>query len=150
MTCEISLRVLRAVAGLNWCWLHRIADHRDDGELRHSFAAVRPPDGLYRLLVRGRSEIATGSLPNESALVREVREHVLAAQATTGLSAEPQQRLQCATARITDLDSCGMLGLAGAAEIWLDDDASGYGWSFTDVADNDGVGLAEVAVLQCC
>jgi hypothetical protein len=81
-------------------------------------------------------------------LVLEVREHVLAAWATTGLSAEAQQRLQSATVQITDLNDRGMLGIAGTDEIWLDDDALGYGWSFTDDADNDGDGEADLAVPE--
>jgi hypothetical protein len=61
---------------------------------------------------------------------------------------EAQQRLQSATVQITDLDSRGMLGIAGTDEIWLDDDALGYGWSFTDDADNDGDGEADLAVPE--
>jgi hypothetical protein len=43
----------------------------------------------------------------------------------------------------------GMLGASGAAgttEIWLDDDALGYGWSFTDDADVDGDGEPDLEV----
>jgi hypothetical protein len=43
----------------------------------------------------------------------------------------------------------GMLGASGAAgttEIWLDDDALGYGWSFTDDADLDGDGEPDLEV----
>ncbi|MGV2335241.1 MAG UNVERIFIED_CONTAM: hypothetical protein LVR18_14385 [Planctomycetaceae bacterium] len=82
-------------------------------------------------------------------LVLRVREQVLAAWATTGLSAEAMARLQSTTVEISDLNDRGMLGLSGAAgttEIWLDDDALGYGWSFTDAADLDGDGAADVDV----
>jgi hypothetical protein len=79
-------------------------------------------------------------------LILRVREQVLAAWATTGLSAEAMARLQSTTVEISDLNDRGMLGLSGAAgttEIWLDDDALGYGWSFTDSADLDGDGEAD-------
>jgi hypothetical protein len=82
-------------------------------------------------------------------LVLRVREQVLAAWATTGLSAEAMARLQSTTVEISDLNDRGMLGLSGAAgttEIWLDDDALGYGWSFTDSADLDGDGEADMDV----
>jgi hypothetical protein len=82
-------------------------------------------------------------------LVLQVREQVLAAWATTGLSVEAMARLQSATVEICDLNDRGMLGLSGAAgttEIWLDDDALGYGWSFTDAADLDGNGEADLDV----
>jgi hypothetical protein len=76
-------------------------------------------------------------------LILEVREQVLAAWATTGLSAEAMALLQSTTVEIRDMNDRGMLGASGAAgttEIWLDDDALGYGWSFTDDADVDGDG----------
>ncbi|MFM8479104.1 MAG: hypothetical protein ACKOEO_25230, partial [Planctomycetaceae bacterium] len=76
-------------------------------------------------------------------LILEVREQVLAAWATTGLSAEALALLQSATVEIRDMNDRGMLGASGATgtfEIWLDDDALGYGWSFTDDADVDGDG----------
>jgi hypothetical protein len=84
-------------------------------------------------------------------LVLRVREQVLAAWATTGLSAEAMARLQSTTVEISDLNDRGMLGLSGAAgttEIWLDDDALGYGWSFTDSADLDGDGEADMDVPE--
>jgi hypothetical protein len=81
-------------------------------------------------------------------LVLAVREEVLAAWATTGLTGEALQRLQSATIQITDLNSRGVLGLAGTDEIWLDDDALGYGWSFTDDADLDGDGEADIEVPE--
>jgi hypothetical protein len=40
----------------------------------------------------------------------------------------------------------GLSGAAGTTEIWLDDDALGYGWSFTDSADLDGDGEADLDV----
>jgi hypothetical protein len=40
----------------------------------------------------------------------------------------------------------GASGAAGTTEIWLDDDALGYGWSFTDDADVDGDGEADLEV----
>jgi hypothetical protein len=59
--------------------------------------------------------------------------------------------LQSATVEIRDMNDRGMLGASGAtgtSEIWLDDDALGYGWSFTDDADIDGDGLADVDVPE--
>ncbi|MGV2340535.1 MAG UNVERIFIED_CONTAM: hypothetical protein LVR18_43290 [Planctomycetaceae bacterium] len=53
--------------------------------------------------------------------------------------------------QISDLNDRGMLGLSGATgttEIWLDDDALGYGWSFTDSADLDGDGEADMDVPE--
>jgi hypothetical protein len=82
-------------------------------------------------------------------LILEVREQVLAAWATRGLSAEALALLQSTTVEIRDLNDRGMLGASGAAgtsEIWLDDDALGYGWSFTDDADVDGDGEADLKV----
>jgi hypothetical protein len=60
-------------------------------------------------------------------------------------------RLQSTTVEISDLNDRGMLGLSGATgttEIWLDDDALGYGWSFTDSADLDGDGEADMDVPE--
>jgi hypothetical protein len=82
-------------------------------------------------------------------LILEVREQVLAAWATTGLSAEALALLQSTTVEIRDMNDRGMLGASGAAgtsEIWLDDDALGYGWSFTDDADVDGDGEPDLEV----
>jgi hypothetical protein len=82
-------------------------------------------------------------------LILEVREQVLAAWATTGLSAEALALLQSTTVEIRDMNDRGMLGASGAAgttEIWLDDDALGYGWSFTDDADVDGDGEPDLDV----
>jgi hypothetical protein len=82
-------------------------------------------------------------------LILEVREQVLAAWATTGLSAEAMALLQSTTVEIRDMNDRGMLGASGAAgtsEIWLDDDALGYGWSFTDDADLGGDGEADLEV----
>jgi hypothetical protein len=82
-------------------------------------------------------------------LILEVREQVLAAWATTGLSAEALALLQSTTVEIRDMNDRGMLGASGAAgttEIWLDDDALGYGWSFTDDADLDGDGEPDLEV----
>ncbi|MFM7057511.1 MAG: hypothetical protein ACKO2P_11385, partial [Planctomycetota bacterium] len=84
-------------------------------------------------------------------LILQVREQVLAAWATTGLSADAMALLQSATVEIRDMNDRGMLGASGAAgtsEIWLDDDALGYGWSFTDDADLDGDGLADIDVPE--
>ncbi|MFM8478179.1 MAG: hypothetical protein ACKOEO_20535, partial [Planctomycetaceae bacterium] len=82
-------------------------------------------------------------------LILEVREQVLAAWATTGLSAEALALLQSTTVEIRDMNDRGMLGASGATgttEIWLDDDALGYGWSFTDDADVDGDGEPDLDV----
>jgi hypothetical protein len=79
-------------------------------------------------------------------LILEVREQVLAAWATTGLSAEAMALLQSTTVEIRDMSDRGMLGAAGTTEIWLDDDALGYGWSFADDADVDGDGEADLEV----
>jgi hypothetical protein len=53
---------------------------------------------------------------------------------------------------IRDLNDRGMLGASGAAgtsEIWLDDDALGYGWSFTDEADGDvPAGTVDLATVM--
>jgi hypothetical protein len=85
-------------------------------------------------------------------LILEVREQVLAAWATTGLSSDAMARLQSATVEIRDLNDRGMLGASGAAgtsEIWLDDDALGYGWSFTDEADGDvPAGTVDLATVM--
>jgi hypothetical protein len=84
-------------------------------------------------------------------LILQVREQVLAAWATTGLSAEAMALLQSATVEIRDMNDRGMLGASGAtgtSEIWLDDDALGYGWSFTDDADVDGDGLVDADVPE--
>jgi hypothetical protein len=82
-------------------------------------------------------------------LILEVREQVLAAWATMGLSAEALTLLQSTTVEIRDMNDRGMLGASGAVgttEIWLDDDALGYGWSFTDDADVDGDGEPDLDV----
>ncbi|MFM8478051.1 MAG: hypothetical protein ACKOEO_19880, partial [Planctomycetaceae bacterium] len=82
-------------------------------------------------------------------LILDVREQVLAAWATTGLSAEALALLQSTTVEIRDMNDRGMLGASGATgttEIWLDDDALGYGWSFTDDADMDGDGEPDLDV----
>ncbi|MFM8474892.1 MAG: hypothetical protein ACKOEO_03735, partial [Planctomycetaceae bacterium] len=55
-------------------------------------------------------------------LILEVREQVLAAWATTGLSAEAMALLQSTTVEIRDMNDRGMLGASGATgttEIWL-------------------------------
>jgi hypothetical protein len=85
-------------------------------------------------------------------LILEVREQVLAAWATTGLSSDAMARLQSATVVIRDLNDRGMLGASGAAgtsEIWLDDDALGYGWYLTDEADGDvPAGTVDLATVM--